>query len=110
MRSRKHFNVRRPTKSLSHKLTLANLDLIAPFSFSVSQTTKACIARCARNVITTPKIVVTSDNAAVAGVGNLDMELASVGKPDGSGQSRTSSEPIDPFRRKRRVRQRLISQ
>jgi endonuclease III len=47
-----------------------------------SQTTEACIARCARNVITTPKIVVTSENLAVADVGNLDMALASVGKFD----------------------------
>jgi hypothetical protein len=47
-----------------------------------SQTTKACIVRCARNEITTLKIVITLINLAVADVGSLDMALASVGKLD----------------------------
>lgn len=49
------------------------------FLFAIHQ---ACTARCARNVITTLKIVVTSENPAVVDVGNLDMALVSVGKPD----------------------------
>jgi hypothetical protein len=66
----------------SYKPTPANLELIAPkfrFPFVNHQ---ACIARCARNGITTPKIVITSKNLAVADVGDSDMALASVGNSD----------------------------
>jgi hypothetical protein len=57
------------------------LILIALFRFPFANH-QACIARHAKNIITTPKIVVTSENLAEADVKNLGMALASVGKSD----------------------------
>ena len=82
------FLTRRPTHIATYvghqpscypKADIANsIGFAAPFPSPFQKTHEECIAGCARDIITILKVVVSSDNLAAVGVGDLDMILASV--------------------------------
>ena len=94
-----HDHVRRPIQLLLigwPSLTCSPSHLIPS---PVQKSHQERIARCARNVIIVPNVVVSSDNLAAVGVGDLDMTLTTVGITEEKRENMTVIEAVENGRR-----------